>query len=183
MRHIILIVTILILESCSVFKENVDLGRYVTIKSEPSQSEVYSLANDFLGEAPLRIHSEKVTQISEKGVISLSLRKVGHYEKQVSFRSLGVADLSVKLSAGPLSTIGNHSIKKVKISQENIIRKNYKDTRISLDKLIETYPTISSNYIFRAAIDINDRKFKDERLLLLKALKLDETNEVAKSYL
>lgn len=182
------------MSSCSLFKENVDLGKYVSINSTPPQAEVYSIANDFLGVTPLRIPSDKVDQISKNGVVSLSLRKVGHYEKQVSFRTLGVADLSVnlnplgekefvKLLAGPLSNLVNDIIKDVMTSQENIVRKNYKDARVSLDRLIQTYPAISSNYILRAAIDINDKKFKEARLLLLKALNLDETNEVAKSYL
>lgn len=180
--------------ACSLLKEKVEINEHVNVKSIPSQSEVYSDSGELLGVTPLKIDAKLLSKIEKNGIVSVYIQKSGHSERQVSFPVLGVTNINItlnklddaafeRLMSGPLSGHINTIIKDVMSSQENIIRKNYKGARASLDRLIKKYPSISSHYILKAAIEINNKKYRAAKVLLQKSLNLDESNEVAKTYL
>ena len=194
MHTTISIILMFVLSSCSLLKKNLDLDKYILIDSEPTGVEVYGSVGDKIGETPLKIQRDKLDALSKDGIVSLIFKKIGHRNSYVNFNNLGSTKLKVKMDrltreefqhliSGPLSNHVNDLIKDYMQSQESIVKGDYESARSRLDQIIKQYPTISSGYILRAAIEINKKNFQSAKRFLLKALNLDQSNEIAKAYL
>ena len=57
------------------------------------------------------------------------------------------------------------------------------EVRENLSDLIDRYPAISTNYTLQGVLLIREKKYKAAEASLQKALSLDESDDLAKSYL
>lgn len=182
------------LSSCSYFKNNVELKEYIIISSNPNAAEIYSETGEMLGVTPLKLSDDKLKVIQKNQIISFSVKKRNFVERQLVFKNEGVSEINVNLKKmdetavkdlirGPLSGNINDILKKMIQVQEGIITKKYNSSEDLLSQLKNDYPNIASFYVMGAAIDIQNKRFEQAKVSLEKSLLLDETNELAKTYL
>lgn len=195
MKAIIKIIFLtVILSSCSFFKKNIELNEHVTINSAPSSAEVYSDSGEMLGVTPLTLNQEKLNLVQKNQIVSVSIKKINHIDRQLVFKNLGVTEISVTLARineeavkdlirGPLSAHVNEILKKMIQVQEGIITKKLASSEALINQLATDFPNVASFYVLEAAIDIQNKKYEHAKIILEKSLMLDNTNELAKSYL
>ena len=194
MKLIIHLTVVLLLSSCSYFKSNLELNEYVVINSNPSSAEVYSDSGELLGVTPLKLSLERLNLIQTNSIVSLSIKKIEYLDRQLVFKNLGISEVNIKLTkmdellakkliGGPLSSNVNEILKKMVQIQEGVITKKSVMAEESLNQLTRDYPNIASFYVLQAAIDIQNKKYAPAKIILEKSLMLDNTNELAKSYL
>jgi tetratricopeptide (TPR) repeat protein len=182
------------LSSCSYFKNSVELKEYIIINSNPNAAEIYSESGELLGVTPLKLVEEKLKVIQKNQIITFTIKKRNFLERQLVFKNEGVSEINVNLKKmdevaykelirGPLSGNINDILKKMIQVQEGIITKKYNSSEDLLTQLKNDYPNIASFYVMGAAIDIQNKRYDQAKVSLEKSLLLDETNELAKSYL
>lgn len=191
---LILIIGIIIFSSCSLFEEKLSLEENVQVLSNPSASDVYNVQGDFLGRTPLTLKGELLKNASKENVVSIVLKRANYKPENVVFVNRGVAKVEVgleeidseyfeELLRGRLSKDINKVAKKLVRIQTGIMSGKMAEVRENLSDLIDRYPAISTNYTLQGVLLIREKKYKAAEASLQKALSLDESDDLAKSYL
>tara|TARA_B100001971_G_C18266136_1_gene592652 strand:- start:4961 stop:5569 length:609 start_codon:yes stop_codon:yes gene_type:complete len=191
---LILIIGIIIFSSCSLFEEKLSLEENVQVLSNPSASDVYNVQGDFLGRTPLTLKGELLKKASKENVVSIVLKRANYKPENVVFVNRGVAKVEVgleeidseyfeELLRGRLSKDINKVAKKLVRIQTGIMSGKMAEVRENLSDLIDRYPAISTNYTLQGVLLIREKKYKAAEASLQKALSLDESDDLAKSYL
>ena len=193
-KRLIFLLLFLLISSCSYFKSTVELNDNVIINSNPVGAEIYTDSGELLGLTPLKIGIDKLGLIQKNSIVSVTLKKLNYLDLHVVFKNLGISEFTVILQklddklvkgliAGPLSGNVNEILKQMIQVQEGVITKKFSLSETLLNQMIKDFPNIASFYVMQAAIDIQNSKFSEAKIMLEKSLMLDSTSELAKSYL
>lgn len=193
-KKIVSFFILLSISSCSFIKSKTSVGRFIEVRTVPIKAEIVDSSGGVIGVTPLKIPHDKIEKIEKDNVVSFVIKKNGYRDKQVVFKSLGISQIEVKLDKysdkeykkminGPMSSIVDQIMIDLINSQDRIIRKDHRTAKERIERLIASYPSLSTNYMLSAVVDINLKRYKQARALLEKSLNIDPTNQMARSYL
>lgn len=189
MYKIFLIILTTLFSSCS-FLKTVTRKEKMRIVSVPSQAFVYNNKNTIIGKTPLEINPDDLEKYRTGNFVYLTFKSEGYLDLQVITNVNELTSTEVKLEK--LSS--NHFEKWVFNNYKNeinnfskellsvqwlIFTQKFPEARNRVFELNKKYPNIAAVFTMMAQIELQDKKFKQAKIYIEKALQLDEKDITA----
>ncbi len=165
-------------------------SKRLELRSDPQGATVYTLNGDELGKTPLVLESDKLSVLSQEGLLGVRLESSGYRPLGIflELRGNDVFNLNLeKLDESTFRTKSlienqqklNQMIRELLAIQGKVSAQRLDEASKDLEKFQQNYPVIAVSYVLQASI----AKMKGDRLTferaIARALQLDAEDPVA----
>ena len=180
----VLCLGLLVLHACAGAKAKLDL------RSEPPGAEVLDHAGGKLGETPLTIEGDKLVGATDKGYVTLEVRKPGYEPRTLIVdSSRGLAEFDLRLKAMDESYFSQTATKEFTPEINAIAREllgiqglivvaNVDEAEQRIRAFQEKYPLVAAGYVLKANLALMRGQKEQAKGYLLRAQELDSADTV-----